>query len=130
MQIPVDDCQLEQPPDCFCAGHLQAPVCAGNEWSCPICVAPSHDGSVADTRPEKPSLPDATTTPPDADGENDARDGGGGGCGDDAALVCRWGCGEDVYERRPTCDGTTWKCRWNGSLEERSTPPRRCDDRR
>jgi hypothetical protein len=129
VEIPVEHCQLEQPPDCLCAGHLQTPLCIAKAWSCPPCVPPPSDAGVFDTQPDTPPAPpDAMTARPDA-GDVDAADGdGGGGCGDGAAFVCRWGCGDHARERPPTCDGTTWHCRWGGSLEERSTPPRPCDD--
>jgi hypothetical protein len=134
VEIPIEHCQLEQPPDCLCAGHLQTPLCVANTWSCPPCVAAPNAAGVFDAQPEKPSPSDATTARPDADGNTDAGagdgdgDSDGGGCGDGAALICRWGCGDHVRERSPTCDGTTWRCRWGGALEERSTPPRPCDD--
>jgi hypothetical protein len=137
VQIPIH-CEDDPEPPCVCGQQAQAPVCVHNAWACPTCMTPTHDAGADDARPDAAAPPDATTAPPDAmtpsndaSGAADAGDGGGrDDCGDGSALVCRAGCGERVREWRPTCYGTTWRCRWNGSLEERSTPPRPCDSDR
>ena len=115
-------CEEEVPPKCVCPQHTNAPICVGDDWFCPPCISEEVEAGVPDTHPEMPRDADPTP-PPDAGEPPDA----GAGCGDGAALVCRRGCGTRVHEWKPSCDGTTWYCRWDGVLEERATPVRGCD---
>jgi hypothetical protein len=133
VQVSAEWCEDEPPPACFCAQHAQAPVCAGDTWGCPPCiVVEPKDAGLPEPHPDATAGADAMLSPDvGGGGTTDARDGASDGhaaCDDGASLVCRRGCDDRLREWPPLCDSTGWLCRWGGSLEQRSTPPRPCSD--
>ncbi len=118
----IEGCEDRAAPSCACEGKVAAPVCVGVTWHCPACNPPPD---------AMPAIDDASAT--DAGGRVDAGIDSAGedahdACGDATALVCRRGCGHHVREWRPVCDGTTWRCGWGGTLEDRSTAIVACVD--